>query len=143
VKINHGATVALTATGSNGSTVAWSGTGGCDAVTGTTSSAVCTINSMTAARTATATFTAPCTFSLSPTMKTFTKTGGNGSVQITASASTCAWTANSNVAWITLTKTSFTGSATVNYAVAKNTSGSKRVGSLILAGKTLTITQTK
>lgn len=143
VKINHGATVTLTATGTNGSTVSWSGTSGCTTVTWTTSNSVCTINNMTAARTAAATFTAPCTFNLSPTTKTFTKTGGNGSAKITASASTCAWTANSKVAWVTLTKASFTGSATVNYAVAKNTSGSKRTGTLTLAGKTLTITQTK
>jgi hypothetical protein len=143
--LDYGTAVKLTATASNGSTVSWSLTaGGCDSVTGTASQLDCNISSMTAAKSVTATFTAPvCKFSISPTSSAFTKTGGNGSVNSTASSGGCAWTAKSNVTWVTLTGSNFTGTAAVKYAVARNNTGANRSGTLTIAGVTFTITQSK
>src|SRR6185503_16082919 len=45
----------------------------------------------------------PCTFTISPTAQDVADTGGTGSVAVTASASTCAWTASANAAWLTVT----------------------------------------
>ncbi len=143
--LDYGTAVKLTATASNGSTVSWPvAAGACDSVTGTASQMNCNIGSMTAAKSVTATFTAPvCKFTLSPTSRNFTKTGGNGSVNTTASSSGCAWTAKSNVTWVTLTGSSFTGTSTVKYAVARNSTGINRSGTLTIAGATFTITQSK
>ncbi len=59
-----------------------------------------------------------CTYSISPTSKTFTSTGGTGTFNVTAGSS-CAWSATSNnPTWLTVTSgVSGTGSGTVSYAV--------------------------
>ena len=44
-----------------------------------------------------------CTYSILPTSKSFTSSGGTGSVGVTASSSSCSWTAVSSAAWITVT----------------------------------------
>ncbi len=112
---------------------------GCDSSGGAT----CSLT-MNAPKSVTATFTAPvCKFSISPTSSTFTKTGGNGSVNTTASASGCAWTAKTNVPWVTLTGSSLTGTSAVKYAVASNSTGANRTGTITIAGATFTITQSK
>jgi bacillolysin len=83
-----------------------------------------------------------CTFSISPTSESFTAAAGSGSVALTASASTCGWTAASNDSWITITSpTSGNGSATVAYSVAANTGTTPRTGTLTIAGKTFTVNQ--
>jgi hypothetical protein len=141
--LNHGATVQITATGSNGSTAAWAD-GSCDSISGTANSSICTINSLNAAKTVSATFTAgTCTYSISPTSKSFNKNGGSGSITTTASSSSCSWQAASNVSWATVNGSSFTGSTTVSYSVDKNRTGSKRSGTLTVAGRTFTIDQSK
>ncbi|MBF0539427.1 MAG: DUF1566 domain-containing protein, partial [Nitrospirae bacterium] len=49
------------------------------------------------------TWSAPCTYTLNPTSKGFTSTGGSDSVGVTATTG-CAWTATSNnTDWITIT----------------------------------------
>jgi hypothetical protein len=54
----------------------------------------------------------------------------------------CAWTAKSNVAWITITAgASGSGSGAVSYSVAANTSTASRTGTITAAGKTFTVTQ--
>ena len=54
----------------------------------------------------------------------------------------CAWTATSNVGWITITSgASGTGGGQVTYSVTPNTSGATRTGTLTIAGQTFTITQ--
>jgi hypothetical protein len=85
--------------------------------------------------------TTTCTYTLSPTSKTFTATGGSDSVSI-AAGPTCQWTAQSNAAWIHITTaTSGTGPGAVGYSVDVNTTTTARTGTLIIAGKSLTITQ--
>src|SRR5262249_27565893 len=54
----------------------------------------------------------------------------------------CSWTASTNDAWVTITAGSMgKGNGTVSYSVAANTGGD-RTGTLTVAGRTFTITQT-
>lgn len=141
--IDHGSALTLTATASNGSSVTWSAAA-CNTLVGTSSQMTCGINAMNADRTTTATFSAPsCGYRITPTSKSFTRTGGNGSVSLTASSNTCQWTAQSNVSWISLSKTSYTGSASVKYSVARNTTGAARSGTLRIADQIFSVSQSK
>lgn len=84
---------------------------------------------------------ANCSFTLDPTAKNFTSTGGSGSVAIQASGTNCQWQAASSTGWITITGgSSGSGNGTVNYTVASNTS-SQRQGTITIGGQTHTITQ--
>jgi Matrixin/Putative metal-binding motif len=81
-----------------------------------------------------------CTYSISPSTGSFTSSGGNDSVLVTASSSTCAWTTSESLSWVSLSTTSGTGSGTVTVTVDVNT-GSVRSGSVTIAGKTYSINQ--
>jgi Putative binding domain, N-terminal/Domain of unknown function (DUF5666)/Viral BACON domain len=81
-----------------------------------------------------------CELTVSPQSESFPANGGDGTVRIAASASSCQWTAVSNVPWITVSTGSGTGSSNVRYAVAAN-SGAARTGILTAAGGTITVTQ--
>src|SRR5262245_5413649 len=82
-----------------------------------------------------------CTFSLSGTDRSFDATGGTGSVTVTTS-SDCAWTATSNASFLTITSgASGTGTGTVVFQVAANTTGQARTASLFIAGQTFTVNQ--
>jgi uncharacterized protein (TIGR03437 family) len=82
------------------------------------------------------------TFALSASNATFPATGGTGAVDLTATVSQCAWNAVSNDNWITITPpSSGTGNARINYSVAANIATSARTGTLTIAGRTFTITQ--
>ncbi len=87
--------------------------------------------------------TAPqCSYSISPTQATFTKAGGNGSINVTA-GSGCAWTATRNRSWIAITGgASGIGDGTVTYSVASKTGTDGRTGAITVAGKTFNIRQT-
>jgi len=53
----------------------------------------------------------------------------------------CAWTAESNVSWITVTPSSGTGNGTVNYMYAAKNTTPPRTGTLTIAGQIFTLTQ--
>src|SRR5450759_42261 len=100
--------------------------------------AVGNCSAQSAAATAT---TLTCTYSLFPTSQSVAANATTGTLSVTA-ASGCAWIASSNVAWITISSgSSGSGNGTVVYAVAANTNGSPRTGTLTIAGQTLTVTQ--
>jgi len=81
-----------------------------------------------------------CSFSINPTSASFAAAGGSASVTVTTQAG-CNWTAASNNSFITITSgASGTGSGTVNYSVAANTS-TARSGSLTIAGLTHSVSQ--
>ncbi|MGH9142177.1 MAG: BACON domain-containing protein [Vicinamibacterales bacterium] len=83
----------------------------------------------------------PCTFSLAPTGQQFSESGGSGSTAVTASASSCAWTAIANDPWLTVTgPSSGTGSGTVAFAVAVS-AGPDRTGTLTIGGQVFTVAQ--
>ena len=84
--------------------------------------------------------TTTCNYTIAPTTQAFPVNGDLGSLTVT-SASGCAWTATSNVPWVTITAgNSGAGNGSVNFTVAANT-GPDRAGTLFVAGQTFTVTQ--
>ncbi|HNG32164.1 MAG TPA: BACON domain-containing carbohydrate-binding protein [Blastocatellia bacterium] len=84
---------------------------------------------------------AGCTYSLSPTGRSHSVSGGTDSVTVNT-GSGCAWTAVSNAGWLTITAgASGNGSGTVNYSVAANPGTSSRAGTLTIAGQTFNVFQ--
>jgi hypothetical protein len=83
-----------------------------------------------------------CSYSLTPTARNFTASGGSDMIGVTTSAG-CAWTAGNNGnTWITITSgASGTDSGPVNYTVAANPNTSPRTGTMTIAGQTFTVTQ--
>jgi hypothetical protein len=80
-----------------------------------------------------------CSFSISPTRRTFPSSGGEASVSVIA-PDECAWTAVSNVGWITiLSGASGSGNGTVTYSVASTSR--PRSGTMTIAGQTFTVMQ--
>jgi all-beta uncharacterized protein len=80
-----------------------------------------------------------CTYSVAPTSVSVVPTGMNGSIAVTTGG-LCAWTAASNVSWITITGgASMTGLGSASYSVASTTV--PRTGTLTVAGHTVTVTQ--
>ena len=84
---------------------------------------------------------AQCSYSVSPTTISAPSTGSAGSITV-ITGSSCAWTAVSAVDWITITSNaSATGLASSNYTIAANPAGTTRVGTVTVAGRTVTVTQ--
>ena len=82
-----------------------------------------------------------CVVTISPKAKTFIYSGGNGTVAVTATTG-CAWTAISSVAWISvISGSSGAGNGTVGYSVQANSSTAARVGTILIADSTFTLTQ--
>lgn len=68
--------------------------------------------------------------------------GGAGSIGVDATAVDCPWSAASQADWITLTgPTSLTGDGAVNFSVAPNASSLPRLGTILVAGQSYTVTQ--
>jgi len=85
-------------------------------------------------------FTTSCVTLLNPSGAVAPAAGGVGTIPVTATAG-CAWTAVSNVPWITLTSgASGSGNGTVGYTVAPDTAAA-RAGTITIAGQTFTVTQ--
>jgi hypothetical protein len=85
--------------------------------------------------------TPTCTYTLSATSASVAGTDSTGSVNVTASATNCSWTAASNTSWITVTSTvPVSGDGTVSYSVLANT-GPARSGTITIAGQIYTINQ--
>jgi hypothetical protein len=81
-----------------------------------------------------------CTYSIDPTGQSAPAAGGTGTIAV-SSASSCAWTAASQVPWITITSgATGSGAGTVGLAIAPNT-GAERTGQVVVAGHTYTVTQ--
>ncbi len=86
-------------------------------------------------------FTAPCSFSISPTVQPMTSAGGNATATVTTTNG-CAWTATESSSWISITAgSSGNTSGTVTYSVSQHTGTSPRSASLTIAGQTLTVNQ--
>ena len=86
-------------------------------------------------------FTTNCVPALTSTSATAPAVGSAGTIPVAAPAG-CAWTATSNVSFLTISSgSSGTGSGSVNYTVAASTVAS-RTGTLTIAGQTFTVTQT-
>ncbi len=82
-----------------------------------------------------------CNYSISSVSESFGASGGTGSVSVTAQSG-CTWTVSESLSWVTITSgSSGSGNGTVFYSVAANTDTSSRTGTITIAGKTFTITQ--
>ncbi|HYK90654.1 MAG TPA: fibronectin type III domain-containing protein, partial [Acidobacteriota bacterium] len=85
----------------------------------------------------------PCTYSLSSNGQSVGAGSSTGSVGVSTNAG-CGWSASSNAPWIAITSGGTgSGSGTVNFAVAVNTTSGPRTGTMTIAGQTFTISQAK
>jgi hypothetical protein len=83
----------------------------------------------------------PCTFTIDVTSQQIAATGGAGIPVVVTAPVGCAWTAASNVQWITMTSgATGNGNGLIIFTVAANT-GVARTGTLTIAGRTSTVTQ--
>ncbi len=84
----------------------------------------------------------PCSFDISPATQDVPVNGGSFAVQVAATSETCAWNAQSNSSWLTITSaTSGAGNATITYDAAANTITAPRSGSLTVGGQTVVVNQ--
>ena len=82
-----------------------------------------------------------CALPLMPPSQDFTAQGGAGTTQVpqlSASCSTCSFTATTTSDWITITSS---GSNSFSYTVGPNSSGSVRQGAISAAGQVFEVTQ--
>jgi hypothetical protein len=83
-----------------------------------------------------------CTYSIAPTSTSQPIGGGSGSVTVTTSAPSCAWTAESFNSWITIISgATGTGNGTVTFNVASNANSAPRNGSLSVASHPFQVLQ--
>jgi hypothetical protein len=100
-----------------------------------------TTTTTTSVQSTTTTTTITCSYSISPTSKTFRASGGKGAVRV-STANGCDWKATSTYSWITITSgASGSGSGRVSYTVATNPDTTERTGSMDIAGETFTVLQ--
>ncbi len=86
-------------------------------------------------------FPTACPAIINPASQMLAYGGANGQTIAVTAGTSCAWTAVSNNAWITITGgASGAGSGTVTYNVAANT-GLSRTGTITVAGQLLTVNQ--
>lgn len=85
---------------------------------------------------------AGCAYTISPEARTFSASGGVGSVAVTVGA-TCGWTARSNTSWVKITSANNgAGNGTVSFSVLANSTGEGRKGNITITGKTFSVKQT-
>ncbi|MBI3654685.1 MAG: BACON domain-containing protein [Acidobacteria bacterium] len=84
-----------------------------------------------------------CSYSVSTTFISFTGVGGNATINVFTAAG-CDWTASSPVSWVTLTAgATGSGNGSVTIRVAANPTGATRQTSLTIAGKSVTVKQSR
>ncbi|HET8676075.1 MAG TPA: BACON domain-containing protein, partial [Blastocatellia bacterium] len=83
-----------------------------------------------------------CGYAISPTTQFFSTRGGQGSVNILAGGSSCAWSATTKDDWIAITSAdSGNGNDIATFEVRENFTGSARQGSINISGQTCTVVQ--
>jgi len=83
---------------------------------------------------------AQCTSTVTPLSVTVPSIGQTSALSV-VTGTNCTWTAISNDGWITVTSATGAGIGQVNYTVAANSTGVDRTGTMTVAGKTVTFTQ--
>lgn len=85
---------------------------------------------------------APCRYTLTPPAQTVATSGGAATVSVATNDADCAWTATTDVSWISVNApASGTGGGVVSFMVAPNESIADRTGTIIVAGQRATVTQ--
>jgi Viral BACON domain/Putative binding domain, N-terminal len=83
----------------------------------------------------------PCAYTLSPSSLSIGGAGGDSVVTVTAAAS-CAWTATSDRAWMSIASgASGTGSGTVHVTVSANPNTAERAGTLTVGTQSVPVVQ--
>ncbi len=85
-----------------------------------------------------------CLYALAQSGQTAAATTSSGSVDltVTATGTTCPWTATSSATWLTITGgASGSGNGKISYDVAANTTAQTRIGTIKVADQTFTVTQ--
>ena len=84
---------------------------------------------------------AGCSYTVAPLTASLSSNGGTGPAVSVSTAAGCSWTATTSTSWLKITSsTSGTGSGTVTFTAAANDGGA-RMGSLSVAGQTVTVNQ--
>ncbi|MGH9800321.1 MAG: BACON domain-containing protein [Blastocatellia bacterium] len=82
-----------------------------------------------------------CAYMLSPTIFNFQSGNGASSIQVTASSSSCQWSASSNMNWLKITNAGqHTGNGTINFTTDPNP-GAARTAKITVGDKSATINQ--
>ena len=84
--------------------------------------------------------TPTCSFEVSPPAVSIRQEGERAEVRVSTDRA-CAWSAASQAPWITLNRTSGTGSDDVRLDVAANPQAASRTDTVLVAGRTVTVTQ--
>ncbi len=84
---------------------------------------------------------ASCSYGVSPVSAAVAAAGQSSTLSVSPSAASCGWTAASVVDWLAVAPTSGTGSGTVSFTAAQNSTGKKRTGLITVGGVTVTVTQ--
>jgi carboxypeptidase T len=85
--------------------------------------------------------TSACSASISPKLGSFAAAGGTGSFTVIA-AEECLWTTTATANWISITsEDNGFGTGNISYTVAANTTGSARVGTITVGGRTFSVKQ--
>jgi hypothetical protein len=80
-----------------------------------------------------------CSYTVSPLSITTGSGVDGGTITVTTQAG-CAWTAAPQVSWITMNGTG-PGSGNTYYTVSANTGSTLRTGTILIGGRTVTISQ--
>jgi len=131
----------ITVTGATGSGIGWVNYTVAANSTSSPRTGTITVSGLNGSTTVTVNQAASsCVYTGTPTGFTVPTTGTTSALSV-SSGTSCAWTAVSNVGWVTITSgASGSGIGGVNFVVAANT-GTERSGTLTVAGKTVTFTQ--
>ena len=82
-----------------------------------------------------------CAYVINPASQAFGTAGGGGSITLTTGAA-CPWTAVSNAGFVTITSAAAgTGSATITFTVAANTSSNARSATIVVGGQSFVVNQ--
>jgi uncharacterized protein (TIGR03437 family) len=84
---------------------------------------------------------ASCPYALNPPTQFFFQQGGTAAIAVTT-ATGCSWTAVSDADWLSANPASGSGSGTFN-VVAAASDGTRRLGTIVVAGQVLVVTQDK
>jgi hypothetical protein len=82
-----------------------------------------------------------CIFSVSPSVLYFEPEGGNAEVTVTPSSPNCSFTARTSYRWITVSSARETGKSVVTVKVEAASNLAQRVGSVMVDGTQIEITQ--
>ena len=86
-------------------------------------------------------FQVPCSYSVSPSARWMGSTTGSSTFSVTAPVG-CGWSATSSTSWMAIANGgSGAGNGTVTFSAAANPTTTQRTGSLTIAGRTVTVTQ--